>query len=175
MDYQKTLNSFDFQTNQEPTIEESRTATELGIKSPEMPTLLANQEIQNALSNARNPILMAQRIPKVGICNNYLRNKKGHPCRSPKSLGGLTEDNLTEYCQANVFSLSGGTKRGNSVQCQGESSATVITFGLGRAEDQTHSLDRVCNWTHSDKSQVYWHKESQVCAMPRQTFTYYSK
>ena len=39
MDYQKTLNSFDFQTNQEPTIEESRTATELGIKSPEMPTL----------------------------------------------------------------------------------------------------------------------------------------
>ena len=70
MDYQKTLNSFDFQTNQEPTIEESRTATELGIKSPEMPTLLANQEIQDGLQNLRNLELIANNpIPK--ICRSF--------------------------------------------------------------------------------------------------------
>ena len=156
-----------------PTIYQAEQVRPNTTPEAKLPTI--SQETLDAIANIRNPELLAQRIPQVGKCNNYLRNKKGHPCRSPKSLGGLTEDNLTEYCQANVFSLSGGTKRGNSVQCQGESSATVITFGLGGAEDQTHSLDRVCNWTHSDKSQVYWHKGSQVCAMPRQTFTYYSK
>ena len=67
MDYQK---SFDFknQFNQEPTTEESRTATELGIKSPEMPTL--NGETLKALEDLRNPELIANNpIPK--ICRSF--------------------------------------------------------------------------------------------------------
>ena len=85
MDYQKTLNSFDFQTNQEPTTEESRTATELGIKSPEMPTLLANQEIQDELQNLRDPWLMARAYPlppwtPAGFCAGV---KVGGACYNP--------------------------------------------------------------------------------------------
>ena len=57
MDYQKTLNSFDFQTNQEPTTEESRTATELGIKSPEMPTL--NEKTISEIKAGRDGVQVA--------------------------------------------------------------------------------------------------------------------
>ena len=79
MDYQKTLNSFDFQTNQEPTIEESRTATELGIKSPEMPTL--NEKTISEIKAERDGVQVAQ-IPwgaLLGIWKGYSQAVKYGP------------------------------------------------------------------------------------------------
>ena len=82
MDYQSREYFSPDQLNQEPI---TQTVESMGIKSPEMPTLLANQEIQDELQNLRDPWLMARAYPlppwaPVGLCGGV---RVGGVCYKP--------------------------------------------------------------------------------------------
>ena len=139
MDYQKTLNSFDFQTNQEPTTEESRTATELGIKSPEMPTL--NGKTLKALEDLRNPMLMAYRgeleaIDRMGgsEASIFCGNTHGED----SELISFNDSQRKITCTGKPIGWNFGAGGGS-------------IGGSSHSENHTYSLDNVCRYFNNTK------------------------
>ena len=146
-----------------PTIYQTEQVRPNTTPEAQLPTV-SQENLLDAIANIRNPELLAQRIPQVGRCNNHLRNKKRHPCSYPESLGGISQDQMTEWCQTNLSDVADGQKIGRSYfKCTAEDSR-----GSGLALGKTFPLEYICQQRSGN-----WYVRSQVCATPRKYFTYY--
>ena len=172
MDYQK---SFDFnnQFNQEPTTEESRTATELGIKSPEMPTL--NAETLKALEDLRNQnqkTALCVDLFGIGFCsgdeeesqNGGFFNISQLPNR-PQRYEQTCKDHSRSNARMIVEKID---FENNAVLCATNGSGT-FTFGMGGPGVEQSSgitqfyapLDLYCRRSHTGsplKNHSYFYK-----------------
>jgi hypothetical protein len=147
---------------------------EQGSQNTELESYTSIPSLQEALGESRMEV--AQRIPMVGQCNNSLRSRRGHPCSFPKSLGGLPNYSLTKWCQINLGNDGySGRRDGSDVLCE---APIMKPSGYGEnpidIQHSRRSLSQVCQSLKSEPN-AYWHNRSQVCAKPREYYTFYTK